>query len=212
MNISKIENCPQVMQSKYPAFGARINIKSSGIADYCAYLESCKNAPKGCFSSNRNIDLFSKICKAFEKHPSQEVIDAKVVYLEREFCNARGVLETIRGKITDVEPSRSDDGTGPMEYLFRKFLNPDNKKVFNKLLGEEYSNIYSGWWNENIRPLWNEISDLYAIDDTIEHHFSEKSYNKYFRTQFKPNKKETSEAKTPLFERLKQAWNVLKGN
>ena len=215
MYINKIETRPQIIRSKSPAFGAKINLKSPGIAEYCEYLERCKNAPKGCFSSNRNIALFSKICKAFENHPSEEVIDASVTYLPRRFFNARGVLETNRGKITDVEPSRSDDGTGPMEYLFRKLLHPDNKKVLNGLLGKEHSDIYPKWWDENIKPIWNEISDLYKIDDTIEHHFSEKEYNSYFRTQFKKKRPITqgeSNAKTPFFERLKQAWNVLKGN
>ena len=185
MHIGKIENHSQVVRTKLPTFSAKINLKSSGIAEYCDYLERCKDAPKGWFSSNRNIDLFSKICKAFENHPSGEVIETKVVYRSEELFNARGKLETNRGKITDIEPSRSDDGAGPMEYLFRKLLHPDNKKVFNGLLGEEYSNIYPKWWNKNIKPIWNEINELYKIDDTIVDNPDEKEFNHLFRKQFR---------------------------
>ena len=73
MRIAKIENNSNNLQTKLPAFKAKINLKSSGIAEYCNYLEQCKEAPKGYFSSNRNIDLFSRICKAFKNHPSEEV-------------------------------------------------------------------------------------------------------------------------------------------
>ena len=184
MHISKIEIGSQIVQTKLPAFKARINMNSSGIAEYCDYLERCKDAPKGWFSSNRNINLFSKICKAFENHPSEEVIETKVVYRSGELFNARGVIETNKGKITDIEPSRSDDGTGPMEYLFRKLLHQDNKKVFNGLLGEEYSNIYPAWWDKNIKPIWNEINELYKIDTTIVNNPSEKEFNNLFRKQF----------------------------
>ena len=184
MHVCRIENGSQIAQTKLPAFKAKINLKSSGIAEYCDYLERCKDAPRGCFSSNRNISLFSKICKAFENHPSEEVIETKVVYRKGELFNARGVLETNRGKITDIEPSRSDDGTGPMEYLFRKLLHPDNKKIFNGLLGEEYSNIYLKWWNKNIKPIWKEINELYKIDNTIADNLSEKEFNQLFRKQF----------------------------
>ena len=78
MRIAKIENNSNNLQTKLPAFKAKINLKSSGIAEYCNYLEQCKDAPKGYFSSNRNIDLFSRICKAFKNHPSEEVIETKV--------------------------------------------------------------------------------------------------------------------------------------
>lgn len=227
MYLRRIENNRQVIQAKHPAFDAKINLKSSGFAEYCEYLECCKDAPKGYFSSNRNIELFSKICKAFENHPSEEIIDAKVIYLNGYF-NARGMVETRRGKIRDIEPSRSDDGNGPIEYLLRKLLDPNNKKIFNKLLGEEHSNIYSKWWNENIKPLWSEISDLYKIDTTIVDNLSEEKYNKLFRNQFHKkyyspqrykavieqdhqiNKKKT-ETKSPFIERLKQACRILKG-
>ena len=231
MHICKIENSSHTIQTKLPSFKAKVNLKSSGIAEYCSYLQRCKDAPRGCFSSNHNIDLFSKICKAFENHPSEEVIETKVIYRNGELFNARGMLETSRGKITDIEPSRSDDGTGPMEYLFRKVLNPDNRKIFNSLLGEEYSNIYPKWWNENIKPLWNEINELYKIDTTIVDNPSEKEFNRIFRTQFRKKhcslkeyksipateqknqiNKEKIAIKQPLIERLKAAWNVLKGN
>lgn len=215
--INKIGSMPFIVQANSPAFGAKINLKSPGIAEYCDYLERSKNAPKGHFSSNHNIDLFSRICKAFEDHPSKEVIETNVIYRSGELFNARGVLETTRGKITDIEPSRSDDGLGPMQYLFRKLLHPDNQKVFNGLLGEEYSNIYSKWWNENIRPLWSEIGYLYKFEVTVEEdNLSEKDFNRFFRKQFR--KKDPikhpikSVKKTPVCERLKQAWKVLKGN
>ena len=226
MHISKIENNSNNLQTKLLAFKAKISLKSSGIAEYCNYLERCKDAPKGWFSSNRNIDLFSKICKAFDNHPSEEVLETKVIYRKGELFNARGVLETNRGKITDIEPSRSDDGMGPMEYLFRKLLNPENKKVLNGLLGEEYSAIYPKWWNENIKPIWNEINELYKIDNTIAGNLSEREFNHFFRQQFRKKycspkraiesknqiKESESVIKRPVIERLKLAWKIIKGD
>ena len=71
-----------------------------------------------------------------------------------------------------------------MEYLFRKLLNPENKEVFNGLLGKEYSNIYHKWWNANIKPIWKEINELYKIDNTIVDNPSEKVLNRLFREQY----------------------------
>lgn len=163
-------------------FGARINLNSRGIREYTEYLDRCKDAPKGYFCSNKNIKLFKSICKAISRHPSPEVIDADVYYRKGELFNARGVLETSKKRIVDVEPSRSDDGTAPMENLFRKLLNPENKDVFNSLLGKEYEGAYDKWWNKNIKPLWQNIRETYKMEEIL-HGVTEQDYNKAFRKQ-----------------------------
>ena len=106
------------VQSNNPNFGAKINLKSRGMAEYCEYLDRCKNAPEGWFSSNRNIDLLSKICDAFEKHPSNEVLNTDVKYVSGGF-NARGVVQTSRGRIVDIEPSRDIKKDIDDLYTFR---------------------------------------------------------------------------------------------
>lgn len=138
------------VQSNSPNFTAKINLKSRGVAEYCIYLDRCKDATGNYWNSKRNITLFSKIYDAFEKHPSNEVLNTDVKYVSGGF-NARGVVQTSQGRIVDIEPSRSDDGIGPMQYLFRKLLDKDNKNIFNKLMGEEHSSVYDSWWEENIR-------------------------------------------------------------
>ena len=167
------------VQSNNPNFGAKINLKSRGMAEYCEYLDRCKNAPEGWFSSNRNIDLLSKICDAFEKHPSNEVLNTDVKYVSGGF-NARGVVQTSRGRIVDIEPSRSDDGIGPMQYLFRKLLDKDNKNIFNKLMGEEHSSAYNNWWEENIKPIKKDIDDLYTFRPTTGD-YGQKDYEVAFK-------------------------------
>lgn len=165
-----------------PSFKAKLNLNSSGMREYKEYLERCIDAPAGYFSSNKNIELLKKICKAFEKHPSQETIDTDVYYRYGELFNARGVLKTSCGRITDIEPARSDDGTAPMQNLFRKFLNPDNRNIFNELLGAEYSKDYTKWWNTNIKPIWKEIKETFKMEEILEG-VTEKDYNKEFRKQ-----------------------------
>ncbi len=163
-------------------FKAKINLNSTGVREYTEYLSQCIDAPKGYFRSNKNIELFNKICEAFEKHPSSEIIETSVFYRYGELFNARGVVKTSKAKITDVEPSRSDDGTGPMENLFRKLLNPANKMVFNKLLGKEHSGVYRSWWNENIQPIWDDINITY-IFEPLEGNLTQKDYNLFFNMQ-----------------------------
>lgn len=220
------------VQSNSPNFEAKINLKARGIVEYCEYLERCKDAPEGWFSSNRNIILFSKICDAFEKHPSNEVLNTDVKYVSGGF-NARGVVQTSRGRIVDIEPSRSDDGIGPMQYLFRKLLDKDNKNIFNKLMGEEYSSIYDSWWNKNISPIKKDIDELYAFWPTTGE-YGQKDCEVAFKNKYKhgllypkriaqekiesyPIESKTEfikkgVPKKPFFERLKNAWQVLKGN
>ncbi len=176
MQIDKIRN-------NTPSFGAKINLNSRGVAEYCQYLDHCKDSPAGWFSSNKHIALFSKICDAFEKHPSNEILNTDVKYVKGCF-NARGVVDTSRGRIVDIEPSRSDDGQGPMEFLFRKLLDRDNKNIFNKLLGEEHSSVYDEWWNKNIKPIWNDVSNLYRVDKTTGLERTESDYNLMFKDQF----------------------------
>lgn len=165
-----------------PNFNAKLNLQSKGFADYMEYLHMCKNVPKGQFNTSKNLGLFRKICKAFEKHPSNEVINADVKYRRSELFNARGFLETSKAHIIDIEPSRSDDGTAPMENILRKILNPDNKKLFNNLLGEKHKSSYNAWWDENIKPIWTDIQETFENNDILEE-ISESQLNRNFRRQ-----------------------------
>ena len=163
-------------------FKAHLNLKSSGFANYVKYMDSCKNAPKGCFNSRKNIKLFKKICDAFEKHPSDEIISADIKYRSGELFNARGVLKSSKVSIKDVEPSRSDDGTAPMQNILRKILDPDNEKMFNKLVGEKHKDSYKKWWNSNIKPIWPDIKKTFTAGDILPK-ITQEQYNKNFQKQ-----------------------------
>lgn len=210
VHIMKVNN----ISSNSPNFGAKINLKSRGIVEYCEYLERCKNAPEGWFSSNRNIALFSKICDAFEKHPSNEVLNTDLIYVRGGF-NVHGVAQTSRCRMVDMKPSRSDDGTGPMQCLFRKLLDKDNKKMFNKLMGEEHSSAYDSWWNENISPIKKDIDELYKNEYKHGLLYPKQIVQEKIKSQ--PIEsitefKEKGNPKKPFLERLKNAWQILKGN
>lgn len=163
-------------------FGAKLNLKSQGFNDYVQYMDSCKNAPKGYFNSSKNIGLFKKICKAFEAHPSKEVINADVFYRQGEAFNTRGTLKSSKAKIVDVEPSRSDDGVAPMQNILRKIVDPENKKMFHKLVGKEHESMYNAWWNKNIKPIWGDVKKTFNEGDTCPN-ISRKQYNKNFRQE-----------------------------
>ena len=63
--------------------------------------------------------------------------------------------------------------------IFRRILDPENKKQFNRLVGEEYATVYESWWKENIAPIWEDINNNFR-----EQTFFKKNYDKEFNADF----------------------------
>ena len=66
-------------------------------------------------------------------------------------------MESSRAAFIDTEPARSDS-IAPIFNIFRRILDSENKKQFNRLVGEEHAPIYESWWKENIAPIWEDIN------------------------------------------------------
>ena len=165
-------------QNNQTSFGAKIVIKTKDMKTYMDYLARFTKAEKPCYNSARDLELTNKIFDAFEKHPSKEEIVPDVVYLKNTFNNARGTLESSKAAFIDTEPARSDS-IAPIFNIFRRILDPENKKQFNRLVGEEHAPIYESWWKENIAPIWEDINKNFR-----ETTFFKKNYDKEFNADF----------------------------
>ena len=168
----------QRARGKDVGFGAKIVIKTKDMKTYMDYLARFTKAEKPCYNSARDLELTNKIFDAFEKHPSKEEIVPDVVYLKNTFNNARGTLESSKAAFIDTEPARSDS-IAPIFNIFRRILDPENKKQFNRLVGEEHGAIYESWWKENIAPIWEDINKNFR-----ETTFFKKNYDKEFNADF----------------------------
>jgi len=130
--------------------------------------------------------LFGKIEDAFEKHPSDARIWALVTERDAGLFYARGVIYSQYRRLVDVEPARSDSGTTPITNVFRKILDPENKKMLNSLLGVRDDDVTTNWWKQYIAPIWNEINTTYrettypGTKNTVENN---KILNDFFRKQ-----------------------------
>lgn len=160
------------------SFNANVVVKTNDMKTFMRYLKENTDAPKGWYNSTQDLNLINKIFKAFEQHPSKEEITPDVYYINGALYNARGTLTSSKTKLTDTEPARSDS-IAPILNIFRRILDPENKQSFNKLLGEEYSNIYDIWWSKNISPIWKDIQKNYR-----ETTFFKGNYDKEFNSDF----------------------------
>jgi hypothetical protein len=174
MQVQAISTC-----NNQTNFGAKISIVTDDMKLYMDYLGRYTKAEKPCYNSARDLELTNKIFDAFEKHPSKEVIIPDVAYFRDTLFNARGTIESSRAAFIDTEPARSDSGTAPIFNIFRRILDPENKKQFNKLVGEEYAPVYESWWQENISPIWEDINNNFR-----EQTFFKKNYDKKFNNDF----------------------------
>ena len=165
-------------------FGIRL-VRTPEVNEYMKYIE---RSPKSSNYMNYEFHsyLYKKIEEALAKHPANIDIVPSVIYRKNELFNARGVLQTNKFKIVDVEPARSDSGVAPIENVLRKILSPQNQEAFDVLVGKEYSEQYQVWWNKHIAPLWFNIDTLYR-EKTID--ISDSALNKAFLKQLPTSKK-----------------------
>lgn len=160
-------------------FGAKVAIVTEDMKIFMDYLGRYTKAEKPLYNSAKDLELTNRIFDAFEKHPSKEVIIPDVTYFRNTLFNARGTIESSKVAFIDTEPARSDSGTAPIFNIFRRILDPENKKQFNRLVGEEHAPIYENWWKENIAPIWEDINHNFR-----ETTFFKKNYDKEFNADF----------------------------
>ena len=181
MQISSVNvsNCRDNKQN----FGAKIVIKTDEMKNYMRYLHENSKPREGWYNSQKDLELTQKVIEAFEKHPSKEEVLPDVFYLKNTLFNARGVLTSSRASFIDTEPARSDS-IAPIQNILRRIIDPYNKRMFNRLLGEEHSHVYDAWWRENILPFWKDIQNHFR-----EETFFKGKYDKEFNDTFmKQNK------------------------
>lgn len=159
-------------------FGAKVAIITEDMKIFMDYLGRYTKAEKPWYNSAKDLELTNKIFDAFEKHPSKEVIIPDVAYFKDTLFNARGTIKSSKAAFIDTEPARSDS-IAPIFNIFRRILDPENKKQFNKLVGETHTPIYESWWKENIAPIWEDINKNFR-----ETTFFKKNYDKKFNADF----------------------------
>ena len=165
-------------QNNQTSFGAKIVVKTKDMQTYMDYLARFTKAEKPYYNSSKDLELTNKIFDTFEKHPSKEVIIPDVAYFKDTLFNARGSIKSSKAAFIDTEPARSDS-IAPIFNIFRRILDPENKKQFNSLVGEEHAPIYESWWKENIAPIWDDINKNFR-----ETTFFKKNYDKEFNADF----------------------------
>ena len=173
MQVQRIQN-----NNYNTSFGAKIAIKTEEMKLFMDYIHRYTKAPEGFYNSTKDLELTNKIFVAFEKHPSKEEIVPDVAYFRNSLFGARGTLESSKAAFIDTEPARSDS-IAPIKNIFRRILDPENKKQFNRLVGEEHSSTYDSWWKENISPIWDDIRQNFR-----EETFFKENYDREFNADF----------------------------
>ena len=180
MYINRLNN--SISSKNQPTFNAKI-VMTDDYKNYLKYIYKNSIQKTGCYNTKINTDLSEKIEYAFSKHPSDAEITPSIQYRYGELFNARGILKSKYGMLTDVEPARSDSGTAPIENILRKVLDPGNKKALNVILGKKYSNETDLWWKRFIAPIWKQISETFR-EETFPGSLSmDKQFNKAFNKQ-----------------------------
>ena len=185
-----------------PSFGAKVVVKTKDMKTFMDYLGRYTKTKAPWYNSAKDLELTNKIFDAFEKHPSKEEIVPDVAYLKNTLTNARGTLESSRAAFIDTEPARSDS-IAPIFNIFRRILDPENKKQFNRLVGEEHSPIYESWWKEYIAPIWEDINHNFR-----ETTFFKENYDKEFNADFNRESGKTKD----FFKQKGNFWIKLYNN
>ncbi len=188
MNISPITN-----QNQNPTFNAGI-INNDYWCKFKTYLQYYKGR-KGYHDTTKELKLVKRIEKAFEAHPSETTLRISEIYQNGYSFGNRGMVESEFDRLVDVEPSR-EDGFGAIEHLFRKLLNPENKDLFNRLMGAGYEDKYNAWWNKHIRPIWNDIVETFR-EETIEASRNHLTWDEQMNIEFRNRNIEIMEPEPP---------------
>ncbi len=190
-----------IIENKEPAFKARL-INSLCWCEYMLYLKRHQYpAAKDVWDSSTNLVLAKKIQKAFNNHPSDAEINISVIYQNDGLYNTRGIIESKNAKFYDVEPAPNGSVSAPVENILRRILNPKNKNAFNLLVGEKYAKCYDSWWNENIKPIWNDITQFFREETTAEseHHSDwDKKMNELFQEKNFKNTENVKKSNKPI--------------
>jgi len=169
-------------KSNIPNFKASINKNTSSMKTACAYMEKHKNQEFPYKDTKTELELFNSIEKALAKHPSKEVLNITRIIDNRFFWNERALIKSTKASFVDVEPVRDDSIAGELGVI-RRILDPENKEMFNKLMGVEFSGKYDKWWSKHISPIWKNINSLYRENPKIEPNINDSEYNECFRKQ-----------------------------
>lgn len=142
-------------------FNARV-IKNDSMEKFVTYLKrNSKNQPTY-WNTKEHLMCYKRIEGAIKKHPSQVNVEPDVVKVSTNYSSdgARGVIRTELGEY--VNPSVEKYGSAaPYLKVLRDFVNPDNKSMFNALMGKEYSNVYDQWWEQHIKSIWKKVDKLF---------------------------------------------------
>ena len=129
----------------------------------------------------KNLDdanLLQGITDAFENYPEKGNI--RLSFIKKNgLWAARGVVSTRFATFIDSEPA-NNNRIHPIKNILRRILDPENKDVFNKLMGGKHSDSYNTWWEENISPFWNDINTKFR-----EKTFFDGNYDKEFNLDFR---------------------------
>ena len=179
MCIMKINS---IQQDNNQNFSAKINKNTPAMKIACSYMERCKDLQPPYANTKIELQLFNLIEKALKKHPSKEIIDINRIHKNQYFWGERETISSSKALFTDVEPVRDDSIAGELGVI-RRILDPENKDMFNALMGFEHVNKYDTWWGKHISPIWNQINNLYRENPRIAPSISDSKYNECFRKQ-----------------------------
>ena len=167
-------------QTYNPTFKANV-VRTKVLSETFEYMEKHSNPPKGWHDCSTELRLTKKIIKALKKHPAKENIEIEQTHRYGELFNARGVISSGKATLIDTEPARSDS-IAPVLNIMRRIIDPQNKKSFNKLMGEEFSKDYQPWWDKNIRPIWSKVNSEFREETCFEGN-RDSHFNKKFNSQ-----------------------------
>ena len=186
--------------STRPTYTANV-AKTKVLTDAMGYMEKYSDAKGDWYNTAQDLKLTKKIIKAFKKHPSPETVMIGETFRYGELFNARGVISLSKATLIDTEPARSDSIAHVMNIM-RRIIDPENKKSFNKLMGEEYSKDYQPWWDKNIKPIWADVSERFR-----ENTFFEGNHDKQFNRDFNAQSGEKTNVTKTLIEGMFAHYN-----
>lgn len=103
--------------------------------------------------------LWQKIGYAILNHPSKYGLFTTIEH-NKKYTHVRGVIKSFSGRINGPDVEGKNYLTAVLR-VWRDFLNPENKDIFNRIIGKAYEKDYQQWWDNFIAPYWKEIDKLY---------------------------------------------------
>ena len=172
-----------IQQNNNQTFKAKINKNTPAMKIACSYMERCKDLQPPYANTKVELQLFNLIENAFSKHPSKEVLDINRIHIRKFLLWAeRETIRTSKASFIDSEPVRDDSIAGELGAI-RRILDPENKTMFNALMGFEHADKYDTWWEKHISPIWSQINNLYRENPRIFPSVSDQTYNDCFKKQ-----------------------------